>query len=337
MGRGLLLLWWMSVGSLAMAQEPVGEEGAAGEAADVEAEAEAPAAEEPAEDPRIAEARERIARGEALYEENNYEAALAEFNTTRELLRGHQLRFLVLYNIARCQERLFRYSEAMASYASFLEEGGAFTDHAADVRAKIELLNGLLGTVRITVNLRNYEVWVDSRRIGENQTEILVPGGAHVVEIRSDGYTPEQQEVQVAAQSEATATFELERLAEEYEGLPPVLFWVTAGAAVGAALGGMAFGLVALNKGNEPDGRSPRLATADEVDSIQRNARNADILFGTAALLATTAIIFAVLTDWDDEEDPNAISTDEAEARLRLQVAPIVSRTAAGLSLGGSF
>lgn len=327
--------------SSAFAQAPAGEDAPAGEAAPAPEADQAPAeeapAEEAAEDPRLVEARERIARGEQLYEEGNFDAALQEFLRTRELLQGHQLRFLVLYNMARCEERLFRYGEAMDHYRAFLSEGGEFTEHAADVRAKIELLEGLLGRVTISVNLRAYEVWVDGRKIGETLTEILVPGGTHTIEIRADGYTDKQEQVDVAAQSEATVDFQMERLAEEYEGLPPALFFATAGAAVAAAVGGLAFGLVAVNKSGETDGRTPHLATPGERNAIQRNARNADILFGTAALLATTAIIFAVLADWDDEEDPNMVSEGAEEAGLRLQVAPMVGPQAGGVALGGQF
>lgn len=308
----------------ARAQEPAPESESAPDAAQAEA------AEAADEDPRLVTARERIARGEQLYADGSYEAALAEFTETFELLRGHQLRYLVLYNMAKCQERLFLYDTALASYRAFLEQGGAFSELAGEVRAKIDMLDGLLGTVRLTVGVRRYEVWVDDRRIGENVDSFLVPGGTHKVEIRAEGYVPAQQEVQVAARAERSLTFELERLAEEFEGLSPALFWSATGAAVVAAALGAGFGIRGLAQRSDVDARMPSLGTDREADDIRQSALLADIFFGVAGAAALTAVIFALFTDWggDEDEEPGATS-------LRLQLSP--SRGGLGLGLGGSF
>lgn len=283
-----------------------------------------------ADDPRLVEARERIARGEQLFEDGNYESALAEFLETFELLRGHQLRYLVLYNMAKCQERLFLYSDAMDSYRAFLEQGGAFSELEGEVRAKLDMLEGLLGTVRLTVNVRAYEVWLDDRRVGTNVDSILVPGGAHKIEVRAEGYVPSQQEVQVAARSERSVSFELTRLADEFEGLSPALFWTSVGVAVVAAGVGAGFGIKAMSDRGTVNDRTPSLATNDEVRSIRRSARNADIFFGVAGAAAITAVIFALFTRWGNRDDE-----DPAAAQLRL--VPSVGIGGASLDLAGSF
>ncbi|MBX3251143.1 MAG: hypothetical protein KF901_28460 [Myxococcales bacterium] len=296
-------------------------------------EAEETSTEQPStdEDPRLAEARERIARGEQLYADGNYESALAEFVETLELLRGHQLRYLVLYNMAKCQERLFLYADAMDSYRAFLEQGGAFTELEGEVRAKVDMLEGLLGTVRLTVNVRQYEVWLDDRRVGTNVDFILVPGGAHKIEIRADGYVPNQQEVQVAARSERSLSFEMARLAEEFEGLSPALFWTSVGVAVVAAGVGAGFGIKAMSDRSAVDDRTPALATNEEVRRIRRSARNADILFGVAGAAAITAVIFALFTRWGSRDD------DDAQGAARLRLVPSVGVGGASLDLTGSF
>lgn len=285
----------------------------------------------PDADARLNEARERIARGEQLYADGNYEAALAEFSETLELLRGHQLRYLVLYNMAKCQERLFLYDAALASYRAFLEQGGAFTEQEGEVRAKIDMLDGLLGTVRLTVGVRAYEVWVDDRRIGENLTTFLVPGGTHKVEVRAPGYVPAQQEVQVAARAERALTFELERLAEEFEGLSPALFWSATGVAVVAAGVGAGFGIRALSQRNDVDARTPPIGTDEEASDIRKSALLADVMFGVAGAAAITAVIFALFTDWGGEDEDAA----PAEPTVRLNLAP--TRGGVGLGLGGTF
>ena len=284
----------------------------------------------PDADARLNEARERIARGEQLYADGNYESALAEFNETLELLRGHQLRYLVLYNMAKCQERLFLYDAALASYRAFLEQGGAFTEQEGEVRAKIDMLDGLLGTVRISVSVHGYEVWVDDRRIGENLTTFLVPGGTHKVEVRAPGYVPAQQEVQVAARAERSLTFELERLAEEFEGLSPALFWSATGVAVVAAGVGAGFGIRALSRRNDVDARTPPLGTDEEASDIRKSALLADVMFGVAGAAAITAVIFALFTDWGGDED-----AAPAEPTVRLNLAP--TRGGVGLGVGGTF
>ena len=315
----------------ARAQEPSeGVEVAEG-AESVEATAEATPEATPEADARLAEARERIARGEQLYTDGSYEAALAEFTETLELLRGHQLRYLVLYNMAKCQERLFLYDAALASYRAFLEQGGAFTELEGEVRAKIDMLDGLLGTVRISVDVRNYEVWLDDRRVGEGLDAILVPGGTHKVEIRAEGYVPAQQEVQVAARAERTVTFELERLAEEFEGLPPALFWSATGVAVVAAGVGVGFGIRALQQRSDVDARMPALGTASVASGIRKSALLADVMFGVAGGAAIAALMFALFTEWGDDDDEESAG----EATVRLNVSP--SRTGLGVGLGGSF
>ncbi|MCB9633319.1 MAG: PEGA domain-containing protein [Sandaracinus sp.] len=319
---------WALVALVAMASITARAQEPSEEAPVEQAEAETPAADADA-DARLAEARERIGRGEQLYADGSYEAALAEFTETLDLLRGHQLRYLVLYNMAKCQERLFLYDAALASYRAFLEQGGAFTELEGEVRAKIDMLDGLLGTVRVSVNARNYEVWVDDRRVGEGLDTFLVPGGTHKVEIRADGYVPAQQEVQVAARAERSLNFELERLAEEFEGLSPVLFWSATGVAVVAVGVGAGFGIRALQQRSDVDARTPPLGTDGESDDIRKSALLADVMFAVAGAAAITAVIFALFTDWgDDDDDPSA-------TRLRLDVGP--TRGGLGVGLGGSF
>ncbi len=315
----------------ALAQEPASESESVPAPGDEVGEAMEPEADPPTtEDRRLLDARERIARGEQLYADGSYEAALGEFTETFALLRGHQLRYLVLYNMAKCQERLFLYDSALVSYRGFLEQGGAFSEQAGEVRAKIDMLDGLLGTVRLTVGVRRYEVWVDDRRIGENVDSFLVPGGTHKVEIRAEGYVSAQQEVQVAARAERSLSFELERLAEEFEGLSPALFWSATGAAVVTAALGTGFGIRALTLRNDVDSRMPSLGTDREADDIRQSALLADIFLGVAGVAALTGVIFALFTEWGGDEDqaPGAAS-------LRLEIAP--SRGGLGLSLGGAF
>lgn len=307
--------------------EAAGAEGEAGEA-------EAPA--EP-EDPNLVEARERIARANELFENENYDAAAAEFIEILGLLGEHPVRFQVLYNVAKSYEALFRYGKAMEYYARFLDEGGGETALAPEVNAKIQLLEGLLGTILIVVDVPEYEVWVDDRVVGSNLERVLVPGGTHVVEVRAPGFVPNQQEVQVPARAERTVEFALEELAEEFEGLPPWMFWTATGVAILAAAGGALYGILAISRRNEIDEQLANefggvgVVDASDQEDVRNLARNADIFYGAALLFGTAAIIFAVFTEWGDDDDPEA--SESAELRL----SPAVGRSSAGLWLEGSF
>lgn len=78
-------------------------------------------AQEPAPE-RVEEARGHFARGTSLYERENFALALEEFETAYEIMEGHPNRGMMLYNIARCMDRLERYAEAIETYARFLVE-----------------------------------------------------------------------------------------------------------------------------------------------------------------------------------------------------------------------
>lgn len=358
---------WMAPRASAQ-DEPAGSEEAPAEAAPAEAAPETPAPEvapdAPASDPEaqeaapvasaaLVEARERVGRGETLFEQGNYDAALVEFIAAHDLLDGHPMQYFVLYNVGQCYEQLFRYGQAMQYYRRYLEEGGSEAEDAGEVRGKIGVLAGLLGTIHISVvsgeataPLESWEVWVDERRVdeysaGENTTEVLVPGGNHVVEIRAEGFVAARQEVQLPARDERELSFELEPLAEEHEGLSPALFWTsTALAVVTAAVGG-AFGIMALNRRSDIDAElgGPDMGfgavTDSDKDDVESLALTADVLYGVAALFGVTAVIFAFMTEWGEVTVGD--DGDDQSARLRLRVAPAAAPDAAGLLLRGEF
>jgi tetratricopeptide (TPR) repeat protein len=339
------ILAFVATPAHAQPQDATGDDAAEGEAVEAEAptEGEAEAEEAPAEpeDPNVVEARERIARANELFNNENYDAAVAEFTEILELLGEHPVRFQVLYNIAKSYEALFRYGKAMEYYQQFLAEGGGETALAPEVNAKIQLLEGLLGTILIVVDVPEYEVWVDDRMVGNDLERVLVPGGSHVVEIRSPGYVQNQKEVQVPARTERTIEFELEELAEEFEGLPPWMFWTAGGLAVLAAAGGVVYGVLALVRRNEIDDimrndplKGVGIIGVEDQEEVRNLARNADIFYGAALLFGTAAVIFAVFTEWGDEDEAEG-SDGESEATLRLS--PAVGPTSTGLWLEGSF
>jgi hypothetical protein len=118
---------------------------------------------------------------------------------------------------------------------------------------------------------------------------------------------------------------------------PPVPKWATftsGGLALGAAAGGVAFGLLARESINE----AQRLVDASaangteqsgsEVNGLQTKAQErakiANILFGTAGGLAVATVVGALFTDWHGD-------------REALTVMPAAGPGGAGISIGGGF
>ena len=288
---------------------------------------------------RLQETRERIARGEQLYASGDFDGALVEFQRAHDLLEGHPLQYLAVYNIGRCNERLFRYDQAMHYYRRYLSEAGPDAPDRAEVRGKIELLEGLLGTIRLTVNVPTYEVWIDERLVGENVPTVMVPGGTHVVEIRSEGYAPGQQQAQVPSRTEQAMTFELEPLGEGFSGLHQAYFWSSLGLTLVTAGIGMVFGIMAMNENERltelvDDPIEGWAVTQDDLDVITRWALTADVLYGVAGLFAIGAIVFAFITDWGGHEESSTASRGGVSG-LSLMVSG--TPDGAGLAVGGRF
>lgn len=304
-------------GALAQAPDPNDEgEPAAPEAAESEAaesDRDAPGAndhdrdDESDDPPNVREANERLARGEALFEQGDFDAALAEWERAYEIIGDHPSRFVILYNIARAHERRFRYDLALRYYHRYLNEGGTDAPRREAVEGSIATLEGLLATVHVRANVAA-EVWVEDRRIGDAPGAVRLPGGRHVIELRAAGYEPAREEVQVAPRTEATLELELSPLAEEFEGVDPGFFAASLVGAGVSLLSGVGFGTAALVERADVDARNddPLGMTTvgpDDQDRIRAFALTADVSYGAALLFGATALVFALLTDWDGEAE----------------------------------
>lgn len=323
-----VLMAFAAVPFAAVAQEGSTEEG--------EGPAEASSAEPPADPQHVVQAREHLNRGMQLLDQENYDAALVEFMRAYDLVGEHPARPLILFNVARAHERLFRYSEALEFYNRFLAEAGPDAPQRSEAESTIRVLEGLLGTLEIRSNVPA-EVWVNGRESGASPGEVRVPGGSHTVELRAPGYQDSRQQVQLAARETRQLTFELSALAAEYRGISPVFFWAASGVAVAAAIAGGGVGIAAVARRGEVDG----LQGADRLDGgaleqarreIETYALVADVLFGTAGVFAITAVVLAFLTDWD-----GAPSERENPEAARFQLTPVAGPSYSGLSLGGTF
>lgn len=282
------------------------------------------------------EARTHVQQGEALFERENFDAALAEFERAYQLLEGHPQRYFVLFNIGQCHERLFRYDRALAYYQRYLDEGGPQAEDRATVEATMRALEGLLATLEIRVNVPRAQVWIDDREVGTAPGTIRVPGGRHTVELRAPGYLPSRQEIQVASRATERVSVTLER-AGGVGGVSPGFFLGSAGIAVVAAGLGIGFGVAALGARSDALDRLDDPVLRYQVgqgdrDDIDRLALTADIFFGVAALFGVGATVLLFLTDWGGHEDAPAEPAG-ATARVRVLAGP----ASGGLELSVGF
>lgn len=156
----------------------------------------APAAPPPPDPAVLEEAKRHFAQGVALYNDGNFNAALAEFEAAYRVRPSPG----VLYNIGLTQKGLFRYNDAIASLEQFAAtESKLTTERKAEVEQLIAEMKALLATVTIAVKPDGAAVLLDGRTIGVTPLVYGVAAGQHVVEVQADGYRPLRKELMITA------------------------------------------------------------------------------------------------------------------------------------------
>ncbi len=263
-----------------------------------------------------------IIKAEGLFENDMFEAAGAEYRRASDILAGHPKYYLTLYNLGLCYERLFRYTEALEYYGNYLKAAGPQAENRGEVERLIKTLQGLLATLQISVNTKA-TVWIDGSLIGQAPGELLVAGGRHRVELRSEGYETEQLEVRVPAQKVQKLTFRMKSIGR-FQGIDPIYFWVSSALAVSALGVGTYFGIDALLEDQRAreardEGIEKVLAGELENDDLQMQVEDsnqkiedlqvkANVFFAIGGGLAVSSVILFFLTDWESAETPLTVS-----------------------------
>jgi len=190
MRPAVAMLLWTLVPTGAFAQEPPAAQGAEG-------------AEE--------QARQHFFQGATLYEEGNYEAALAEFQASAELRDVA----VVHFNIAQTLRALFRYDEAIAAYHRYLELGGDRIDdrRRREVRRSIAQLRERIAPVTLIVEPPGTEIRIDGRHIGVAPLDdvVVLSAGRRRIELTADGHVPVRDDLEVVGGQARTLRIELAR------------------------------------------------------------------------------------------------------------------------------
>jgi len=269
----------------------------------------------------VVEARQRVTRGEALFERGDFDAALAEFEAAYEAIGEHPSRFLVLYNIGQCHERRFRYDVALTYYQRYLDEGGSEMEGHEAVEASVIALGDLLSRVMIHTSAPGAEAFVDGRSVGAVPGEVLVPAGFHALSVRASGYVPAERSFEVPAAGHLDITLEPTRLSDEYRGVSPIFSIAFGGVAIAALGVGIGLGVAALDQRASIDRQLAdpvaRWSVTDaSFDGIRTLALTADILYAGAAVFGLTAVVLGAMGDWSFG------APRDSEARLELSLGP---------------
>lgn len=250
-----------------------------------------------ASDPQLDEARKVAASAERLFDAGHFQAALAEYSRAYAILAGHPRQYFVLYNLAACNERLFRYDVALRFYEEYLRRAPDSEKDRTAVIAIMRTLRSLLGTL-VVDSAVPASIWADDRLLGTAPGRWLLPAGSHVVEARAELRESMRREVRLSAGEQLRLYFEPKRLST-YTGPSPRYFWATTALTGVAVLAGATFGALALSARESGRERAAYyLDTQAEARRTRRYALAADIAFGAAALLGTSATVLYFITDW---------------------------------------
>jgi hypothetical protein len=160
-----------------------------------------PATAAPASAAKLAEARLHFQQGVALYQDHNYDAALAEFQGAYAASSEP----IVLYNMGLTLKALFRYADAIDSLDRYLKVGGARTDaitpeRRAEVEGIITEMKSLLADVTVVVQPPQANIRVDGRAVTMGIEGIVkLAAGTHSIEASQAEYTTDHRDITVVA------------------------------------------------------------------------------------------------------------------------------------------
>ena len=266
----------------------------------------------------VEEAKKRFQRGKELYEENDYQAALAEFRRAYELAPT----FRLLYDIAQVSYQLQDYPGALRHFTKFLQEGQGNipAQQREDVQREIDRLKTRVASLRITTNIPAAEITIDDVPMGKAplRDPVVVSAGRRKITAVLRGHAPATKIVEVAGMDSLEVTIELGE--PRADGAPepdtgagpgtpgsgdttperpddggsavPVVMWITTG---GLAVATGIVGGLALSASSDLTAKLETFGTSRaEVDDARAKTKNlaitTDVLLGVTAVAAGVSL-----------------------------------------------
>jgi tetratricopeptide (TPR) repeat protein len=255
----------------------------------------------------VAEARQRFRRGVVLYEEDDFRAALIEFNRAYQLAPNPA----VLYNVGQSYYQLRDYAGALTTLERYLRESGDHIDRDRRIQVEREVqdLRGRVAHVTLRSNVDGAEFALDDVPIEHPfRDPVLVGAGRHRLSAAKRGYLTAARVIDVAGGDKIEVRLDLTPEARDARDARPArespsyvapaiaATFGVAGIAVGAV-----FGVQAMSNKSSLDGEcnSSKVCPSSarsEVDAFSRNTTISTIAFsaGAVGLLAAGYFFFRV-------------------------------------------
>jgi len=160
---------------------------------------------------KLGEARLHFQQGVALYKDQNFDAALAEFQGAYAI-SGEPV---VLYDLGLTQKALFRYGEAIETLEKYLSDSAAHGQVIAKARrAEVEQIvaemKSLLADVTLVVKPPEAAVLVDGRAVTLGIEGIVkLAAGSHVVEASAPDHVADRRTLTIVAGTPQTVALTL--------------------------------------------------------------------------------------------------------------------------------
>jgi|GEM_PF-3734460 len=132
-----------------------------------------------------------------LFQEGNYNAALAEFKKSYELKPNWKIKI----SIGICYFNLNKFVDAQKTLLEYLEEGGEQVpqDKKAQANDLLSQISKLVAEMKIEANIDGARVLLNGKDIGKTPIKpFVVEAGLYKISIIADGYQTYEKEVTVA-------------------------------------------------------------------------------------------------------------------------------------------
>ena len=294
------------------------------------------------------EARVHFKRGNQLFDERDFSAALVEFRRANELAPS----FKILYNIAQTCAELQDYPCAYQSFTRYLAEGGAQlkAERIVEVERELDKIKARVARVQVSTNAPGAEVTVDDVPVGTTPllTPALVGVGRRRISASLQGHVPATKVIEVAGGDLAEISLELTPIVappppvaapaappvaggekvevskpstpsepKEIKKRPSPWLWllpaVFAGGAVG--MGVWATDVEATMRKRQADLSTPQIDLVQMSDQGKLYALVSDVLSGAAIL---SGVIIALVTLFPPTEHVTGVHRSDASLGLGL-------------------
>lgn len=253
-------------------------------------------------------ASEHFDKGILLFKNDDFAAALIEFEAAYEAMPH----FTVRYNIAICLYKLKEYGKAATQIQQYLAEG---EDRIPDEkRAEVEEiyaeLESLVATLRVDCNVDGAQVTIDGETVGT--TPMALPlkldVGEYEVQVTAHGYEPFTTTVKLPGGEQEVITADLVATGSEdppqSQKLAPPAFIGMASATLALVASAAIIGGVALKRSSDYKASAYDEGWEDDQKTGRALALTADVLWGVAGAAAVTAVVLAIFTDFGSEKKP---------------------------------